>query len=135
MTGKSPVPKEDVSARKRVLDALADDNLYMRDVMRTLSRGRSLIIGTVVVALLLAIVWLKSQTPLYAATVTVAPVPSQFQGRSAGPGLSSVLSGLNVGGGAESDVSPFQEYQQLLVSPAVAHGLQQRYHLLQQLFS
>ncbi len=111
--------------------------ITIRSLLETLARGWWLLLAAIVLALLVTAVALKLQSPLYSATMIVAPAPTDLTAASQ---LASELEQFaSLATLAQSPakierVSDLERYLQLFGSTALAARLQAEQQLLQTVF-
>lgn len=113
-----------------------DSEITLRDLALILWRGKWIIAATVLIAVSLVGAWMKIRSPLYTATMVVAPANetgageltsrlSQFTGIAA-------LAGINLP--EKQAVSPFDEFMEIIKSNTVAERLASRHGILPRVF-
>ena len=128
-------PPAERGARLSLRDAAAE--ITIRGLLETLGRGWWLLLAAIVLALLVTAAALKLQSPLYTATMIVAPAPTDL---SAASQLASELERFaSLATLAQSPaklerVSDLERYVQLFGSTTLAARLQAEHGLLQIVF-
>ena len=101
-----------------------DDEITLRDLFIRVWRGKWIVLATMVAAVGLIVLWMKISTPLYTASMVVAPAGeasasgmadrlSQFQGLAS-------LAGIKLPGSEQ--VTPFTQFTELVTSVTVARS-------------
>ena len=133
----NPVPKK----LRPVLDALParvqpaaiDDEITLRDLFIRVWRGKWIVFATMAVAVGLIVLWMKFSTPLYTASMVVAPT-GQIGASGMADRLSRFESLASLAGislPAAEKVSPFPQFMELTTSVTVARRLQEKHGVLQ----
>ncbi len=105
----------------------------LRTILDALLAGWRTIAAFIAVAILYTLMTLATTPATYRVQMMVLPAPSDTaQQSSSGSGALTAL--LGIAGGAQSG-SDYIRYQRLMGSPAVAQRLQNKYNLLQYVFS
>jgi hypothetical protein len=118
-------------ALKGILPDMKDFNL--RFVLDRLLRGWRTCVLFAALAALLVVISLPFQPVTYSVRMTVVPAPNEQNVVSVSGSALTTLLGLGVGGATQS--SNYMRYQKLLVSNVVAQHLQDKYGMVQYVFS
>ena len=120
-----PVPE---ALQARVQPAAFDDEITFRDLFFRVWRGKWVVLATMLVAVALVVYWMKITTPVYTASMVVAPA-----GETGASGMADRLSrfeGLaslvGIGLPASQTVTPFIQFTELITSVAVTQRLQDK---------
>lgn len=105
----------------------------LRTILDAVAAGWRTIAVFIAVTLLLTLVILATTPPSYRVQMMVLPAPSD-RAQETSPGGGALTALLGIAGGAQTG-SDYVRYQHLMSSPAVAERLQDKYHLLQYVFS
>jgi hypothetical protein len=113
-------------------ETAAHSSISLRDLLGRLYRGKYIIFASCVVALGLAVAWLKVTHPSYTSRMVVA-APLVTQSPEFGGG--GALASLGLGGLLNASTEPFRRYQDLLTSRSVAERLESDHHVLKLVFA
>ena len=113
-----------------------DDEITLRDLIIRVWRGKWIILATMVAAVGLIVLWMKIFTPLYTATMVVAPA-----GEASASGMAGRLSRFEgfaslagIGFPGSEKVTPFTQFTELVTSVTVAQRLQDKHSVLRKIF-
>ena len=110
------------------------DDITLRHVIMYFWRGRKTIAVTTGILVLIALLYIHIATPLYQATLIIAPAPG-MSSSSASSAISSAASLLGVSGVPTSPTTDYDKFLSLLVSESLAEELvKQHKNLLSKVF-
>ncbi len=113
-----------------------EQEISVRDLLLKIWRGKWIVIAVSVVIVALVVTWMKITSPLYSASMVIAPAQGASDGGLSGAlsrfgGLAS-LAGVDLP--TDNAVSPFTEFTELITSSTLAQRLQERHGALQKVF-
>lgn len=112
--------------------AAEQTGLTLSEIVAIVWRRRLRVVASVVAALIVAVIYLKGQTPLYTASMLVMPAEQQTPQAGGGGGLGlQLLSGLGRGSNDET----FLRYLQTFGTTSFGERLETRHNLVRRVFA
>lgn len=112
------------------------DDITLLELLTRIWRGRWIVCATTIAVVAIVAIWMRVSSPLYTATMLVAPAASAGSGGLTGAASRyaslAALAGIDLP--SDEIVTPFTEFTETIVSHVVAEQLHRKYKLLPKIF-